>query len=230
MRIENLKCVGSTNEYVKGFLQNRGNMAVFADVQTHGRGTKGRSFLSDMGGVFLSILFFPSDMVPANSFRIMAHAAVAVCHTAEEFGISPEVKWPNDIRAGGRKLCGILIENGLREGRVDYSIVGIGLNVLNDVSALGGIAVSMKELLSTPPSVEAVKETLLKHLLQPSEFEEYLKYVRFLGKRIEVAEGDRRYSAIARRIHSDGRLEVEREGEVRFLSSAEIFLDPRQSS
>lgn len=224
MKIERLESIGSTNEYIKKYLAKREDIAVFADVQTGGKGTKGRSFLSDMGGVYFSALTFPADMPAANSFRIMAHAAVAVCRTAEAFGISPKIKWPNDIRAGGRKLAGILIENGLSGGRIDYSIVGIGLNVSNDVSPLHGIAVSMRELVQTAPSVQAVRESLLNNYLRPSTFEEYLSFVRFLGEEIGVFEGDAQYTATASRILPDGRLEVLREGKPHILTSAEITL------
>lgn len=225
MKIKTLKSVDSTNEYIKRYLKDRENIAVFADMQTGGKGTKGRSFLSDMGGVFLSVLIFYTDMVPANSFRIMAHAAVAVCRTAEGYDLRPEIKWPNDIRAAKKKLAGILIENGLKGNRIDHSIIGIGLNVSNDVSPLHGIAVSMQGLLGTAPAVEDVRKSLLNNFLSPSTFEEYLSRVRFLGEKIGVDEGGERYMATARSILPDGRLEVERDGEIRRLASAEITLD-----
>ncbi len=228
MKIERLDSVVSTNEYIKKYIENGEDIAVFADVQTGGKGTKGRSFLSDMGGVYLSVLTFYADMPPSNSFRIMTHAAVSVCRTAEEFGIRPEIKWPNDILADGGKLAGILIENGFKGGGIGYSIVGIGLNVSNDVSALGGIAVSMRSILKTPPTVEEVMERLLYNYLKPSAFEEYLSYVCFLGRKIDVTEKDEHYTATASRILSDGRLEVIRAGEKRILTSAEISFFPKE--
>lgn len=227
MRTKHLKSIDSTNDYIKKFIKDRENIAVFSDVQTHGRGTKGRNFLSDMGGVFCSILSFYTDMVPANSFRIMTHAAVSVCRTLKEFGIAAEIKWPNDVRAADRKIAGILIENQFRDNTIDYSIVGIGLNVSNDVSALGDIAVNMKELLGVSPPVKEVGKRLLANYLRPSDFEEYLTYVRFLGDTIDVTEGEAHYAAVARRILPDGRLEVERDGELRRLSNAEIMLYPQ---
>ncbi len=229
MKIEYLKTVGSTNEYLKNLIEARENIAVFSDVQTGGRGTKGRSFLSDMGGVYFSILTFYSDMVPANAFRIMTHAAVAVCRTVQHFGITPAVKWPNDVRAADKKIAGILIENGLRSGSIDYSIVGIGLNVSNDVARLGGIAVGMKDFLPAPPAVDEVRSVLLANYLRPSAFEEYLSFVHFLGEEIDVAESEAHYTAVARRILGDGRLEIEtKDGELRILSDAEITLRPKE--
>ena len=223
MKIEHLRSVGSTNDYIKQFIKNREDIAVFADVQTDGRGTKGRKFLSDIGGVYLSVLTFPKNLVAEESFRIMMHAAVSVCRTAEHFSVRPEIKWPNDVRAAGRKLAGILIENGISGGIIDYSIVGIGLNINNDLSSLD-VAVSMKEL-GASPTVEEADNVLLENYLRPSTYEEYLTYVRFFGEKIDVIEGEKHYTAIARNILPDGRLEVEQDGCRRALSCAEIILN-----
>lgn len=223
MKIEHLRSVGSTNEYIKQYIKNREDIAVFADIQTDGRGTKGRKFLSVEGGVYFTALTFPKNLASEDSFRIMMHAAVAVCRTAERFSIRPEIKWPNDVHAAGRKLAGILIENGHANGMIDYSIVGIGMNVRNDLSSLNGIAIGMQDLVSPPP-VEAVRKALLESFLRPSTYEEYLTYVRFFGEKIDISEGERQYTAIARRILPDGRLEVETDGAIRALSCAEISL------
>lgn len=224
MRIELLEQVDSTNEYIKRHLAKEENVIVCAEEQTSGRGTKGRSFLSGRGGVYLSALTFYDDMPAANAFQIMAHAAVSVCRTAEKFGASPEIKWANDVLVNGRKLAGILIENGLSGGRVHHSIVGIGLNVRNDISALDGIAVSLSEVLPQAPTVEEARNALIENYLRPSTFFEYLSYVKFLGRPVRIVEGEREYDGIARRILEDGRLEIEERGRLRTLSSGEIRL------
>lgn len=222
MKIEILDEVDSTNEYIKRYLATRENVVVSARRQTGGKGTKGRSFLSEEGGVYLSALTFYQNLSSNEAFRIMTHAAVSVCRTAEAFGVSPEIKWPNDVLVSGRKLCGILIENGFCGNRVDHSIVGIGLNVKNDVSELGGIAISLKEIVSQNCTVDEVRNALIANLSAPSDFDSYLSYIWFLGREISVTEGDKTYRAIARRILPDGRLEVQSSCELRALSSAEI--------
>ena len=208
MKIEFLEETDSTSKYIKRYVPFRENVAVCAKRQTGGRGTKGRSFLSEEGGVYLSFLTFYEDLPAAQLFRVMAHAAVSVCRTAERFGVFPRIKWSNDILAGGKKLCGILIENRLEGDRVDYSIVGIGLNVTNDVTPLGGVAARLSDYV---PEVRA--EEVRVELLR-----------RYGEKSVRVVEGEREYIAVARRILADGRLEVEQDGAVRALSSAEISL------
>lgn len=221
MRIELLEETVSTNVYIRKYLSGGENVIVCAQRQTGGKGTKGRSFLSAEGGVYLSALTFYHN-VPANeAFRVMTHAAVSVCRTAEAFSAAPEIKWPNDIYLHGRKLCGILIENGISEGRLRWSIVGIGLNVNNDVSSLCGIASSLSEVAGTL-SVARVRDTLIGMLQKQDTREDYLSYVRFLGKELSVTEGEATYRAKACAILEDGRLEIEQNGKRRALSAAEI--------
>ena len=224
MKIELLEEVSSTNDYIKKYLDGGEDVIVCARRQTGGKGTKGRSFLSNEGGVYLSALTFYENLPVQEAFKIMIHAATAVCKTAERFGVIPEIKWPNDVLVNGRKLCGILIENNLSGGKVRSSVVGMGLNVRNDVSDLGGVAVSLAELLPMPLSMEEVRTVLIENYCNQTSFEEYVSYVRFLGKEISVIENDRTYSAVACRILPDGRLEIEKNGEKRALSAAEISI------
>ncbi len=224
MRIISLEETASTNDFIRSFLCGGEDVIVTAARQTCGRGTKGRSFLSEAGGLYFSALtFYAPHALPAErAFEIMMHAAVSVARTAARFGVRPEIKWPNDILAGGRKLCGILIENVLSGGDVHASIVGIGLNVSNDLSALGGIATSLSEQTGEPCTVAKARAVLIEEFLRPAAFEEYLSFVRFLGQRVTVCEGERSYPAVARRILPDGRLEVETSAGVAALSAAEI--------
>lgn len=222
MKIILLESTDSTNDYVKQLVPLRKNVIVCAGRQTSGRGTKGRAFLSEEGGVYLSALTFYEDLPASRAFEIMTHAAVAVCRMAERLGVQAEIKWPNDVLVHGKKLCGILIENGLANGFVDHSIVGIGVNASNDVSALGGIATTLSAEAGRSISADIAREKLIESYCKPSAFAEYLQCVKFLGQRIHVTEGDREYEAVARSILPDGRLEIEEGGEVRALSSAEI--------
>ncbi len=219
-----LEETSSTNDVIKAYLAGGENVVVCAERQTGGRGTKGRSFSSEKGGVYLSALTFYKELPAERAFEVMAHAAVAVCKTLSSFGISPEIKWSNDVLAGGRKISGILTENIVSGGFVKASVVGVGLNVSNPLKGLETIAVNMAELLPSPPPAEAVREKLIEELFSPTRFSDYLGYVKFLGKDVRVTEGERQYTAAAREILPDGRLLIEENGELRALSSAEIAI------
>lgn len=176
----------------------------------------------------MSALLFP-DLPAEMGFRIMAHAAVSVCRTVKKLGIQPSIKWPNDVLIGEKKCCGILIENFFKGTKIFASIIGIGLNVSNDVSMLGGIACSIKEQLSICPNATKVREMLIENLLKESTFEEYLSFVGFLGRKVQVI-GKETYFATAKKILQNGELEVERDGKLFSLSSEEISIRFREET
>lgn len=224
MKIEYLEEISSTNDYIKRYLTEQEDRIVCASRQTSGKGTKGRSFLSEEGGIYLSWLKFYRDF-PANcAFRIMAHAAVSVCRTVSKFTfVRPEIKWPNDILMERKKLCGILIENILCGDRVHASVVGIGLNVRNELSSLGNIAVSLSEF-APEVEMEKVREELIENLQRESEMNEYFSFIRFLGKQIVVTENGESYFARADSILPDGRLQIDQLGVKRIVSAGEISI------
>ena len=224
MKIEILEEVDSTNEYIKRYLSQGEDRIVVAKRQTGGRGTKGRSFLSDEGGVYLTALNFYRGFFAKEAFLIMAHAATAVCRTAEHFGLQPEIKWPNDVYLSGKKLAGILVENILEGDKVKASVVGIGLNACNDLGAINEIAISLSEGAGRKISVEEAREILIENLQRADTFNDYLQRVRFLGREVLVIEGDSSYRARAIEICQDGRLKVGRNGKEVCLSAAEISL------
>ena len=103
---------------------------VVADEQTAGRGRRGRSWVSSPGsGVWMSVLLRPT-IPPAAAGLLTLMSAVAVREAVRrETGLAARIKWPNDLLAGERKLCGILLEMAADQEALRYVIVGIGLNV-----------------------------------------------------------------------------------------------------
>ncbi len=93
---------------------------IMADTQTAGHGRHARQWVSEAGNLYVSFIF---DVVRRDS-RLAYAMAVAVADTIAAWGISPQIKWPNDILIDGAKVCGILIE--YVENKV---IVGIGVNI-----------------------------------------------------------------------------------------------------
>lgn len=128
-----LKTVDSTNTYAKKLAIEgtaHGTLVV-AEEQTAGRGRYGKSFFSPKSaGLYMSIVLRPgSDLAAAQMVTVAA--AVSVCEAVEGLtGLSPQIKWVNDVFLGDKKLCGILSEAGtdFESGGIDYIIVGIGVN------------------------------------------------------------------------------------------------------
>jgi BirA family biotin operon repressor/biotin-[acetyl-CoA-carboxylase] ligase len=125
----------STNDRLKALA--RGGAApwtvVAADRQTGGRGREGRRWLSPAGGLYVSVLLRPRREVAA---RLPLAAGVAVAEAAEEYGATPELKWPNDVLVAGRKLAGILAEAASSPEGLDWVVLGIGMNLALDEGAL----------------------------------------------------------------------------------------------
>lgn len=107
-------------------------LVICASRQTAGRGRRGREFYSPQGtGLYMSILLRPK-LSPECAVLLTAAAAVAVCNALEkDIGVSPSIKWVNDIILNGKKVCGILTESSVSPdcSSLDYAIVGIGLNI-----------------------------------------------------------------------------------------------------
>ena len=126
-----LKETDSTNNYVKHLPLKKEMIIVTADFQTAGRGQQGNSWESEQGAnLTLSILFSPPENVLASNQFILSQAiSLAIQKTLEEYIHGFCIKWPNDIYWNHKKIGGILIENELKGKHIERCIMGIGLNI-----------------------------------------------------------------------------------------------------
>jgi BirA family biotin operon repressor/biotin-[acetyl-CoA-carboxylase] ligase len=129
LRFESLP---STNDLAREMAQSGEGegLAILARQQTAGRGRQGRSWSSPPGeGLYVSLVLRP-DIKPADSPVITLAAAVAVAETLEQdYRIPADIKWPNDVLARGRKICGILVESAIEANKLLYGVLGIGVNL-----------------------------------------------------------------------------------------------------
>lgn len=224
MKIIELEEVDSTNEYCKRLTDKR-DIIVTAKRQTAGKGTKGRSFCSDDGGLYVSVMRSYKDFAAAEAFKILVDSCVAVCKTLESFGINPQIRWANDVLADGRKICGTLIENTFSGGKIVRSIVGIGVNVNNSLPAqLSDIATSMRVVTGKSFEEKKVRDALIENLGKKFSVEDYKSYMNWLGKRVRVRTAEAEFVATAINVEADGKLVIEADGATRKLSAAEVSL------
>lgn len=224
MKIIELEEVDSTNEYCKR--QNfADDVIVIAKRQTAGRGTKGRSFVSDDGGLYVTVVRHYNDFPAENAFQIMINSCVAVCKTLESFSIKPQIRWANDVLVGGKKICGTLIENTFGGNKIVRSIVGMGINVNNSIpDDLKEIATSISQH-GAKVSVDEAKNVLLYNLQLDFSISDYKKYIHYFGSTVLLkTEGSER-QVVVLDISDDGRLIIkEEDGTVHKISSAEVSL------
>lgn len=215
--------IGSTNDYARSLRGEGKDLLVTAARQTGGKGTKGRSFSSEEGGVYLSKLVFYEEFPAKDAFTVMAGAAVAVCRTLESFGLSPVIKWANDVYVSDKKICGILIENVFSGNKLSSSLVGIGLNVCNRLpQELLDIATTMERELGARFSVEAVTEKLIEELDKGAEMSEYISRVGYMGQKATLLLGEEAVSGRLLSVDGQGGLLAEIDGEIRRLTAAEV--------
>jgi BirA family biotin operon repressor/biotin-[acetyl-CoA-carboxylase] ligase len=127
-----LASTASTNDVARlqGRAGARAGFVVAAAKQTAGRGRLGRTWESPPErGLYVSLLLRPA-LAPLEVGRLAVLASVATVDAIEAMsGVRPQIKWPNDIVLGGRKLAGLLIEAEQKGGALDFAVVGIGVNV-----------------------------------------------------------------------------------------------------
>lgn len=136
---------------------------VLAEQQTGGRGRFQRRWVSPPGNLYFSLVLRPS--VEGLQYVSIVSGLAVVRAIRKTTGLRPTIKWPNDVRLAGKKVCGILVENALQGDAVVHSIVGIGLNIELDAAALeelGGVATSLGAELGRPID----RHTVLRQVLQ----------------------------------------------------------------
>ena len=121
----------STNDLARAWLDEGGpdGLAILADAQTRGRGRRGRTWSSPPGlGLYLSVGLRPELAGPRAAWLTLL-GAVAAAEAMRAHGVAAEIRWPNDLDAGGRKIGGVLCESRLEDGVVTSAVLGIGLNL-----------------------------------------------------------------------------------------------------
>lgn len=165
-RILFLDCVDSTNTYLKEKILNMelSSAAVCAARQSAGRGRMGRNWESPEGGLYLSISFPFDNLKIAPVFSCVA-AGVAIAGILREkpYAASVALKWPNDVFADGRKLCGMLSELVSKPGIAPHVIIGIGVNVNAEVITKDALydAVSLAQLKGCAFDIEKLAEQIV---------------------------------------------------------------------
>jgi len=230
--------IGSTNTALKELAaQGAPSGTVFiADRQTGGRGRLGRSFASPAGlGLYFSLLLRPQidpSLIPHATLRAGLAAAEAIEVLT---GLQPGIKWPNDLVIDTRKLCGILAEAGFSaSGRLDWLIIGIGINVGHAIEdfppELQDMATSLAMLGHAIP-----RETLAAELMRQlqgleadlSAPERYLPRYEAqcitLHQDVQLLQGSSVTPAYALGIAADGGLRVRlADGSERIVGSGEV--------
>lgn len=220
--------VPSTNAVLRALAESGAaeGTAVVAECQTAGRGRAGKVWYSPPGvNLYASVLFRPG--IPPSAAAVFSFmASLALADAIRELGLTPAIKWPNDVLVRRRKVAGMLAELAVAGDRLEYLILGVGVNVNVEAEALraalgdaAGHAISLREALGRPIDRNAFAAAFLTFL------DEWLTTYReqgpsallrawqdldvVSGRRVEIREETRAIDGRARGIDAEGRLEVE---------------------
>ena len=224
--IQVFKQTTSTNDVMEKLARDgvREGVVVFAESQTRGRGRLGRKWLSPTHkGLWFSVLLRP-DLRPQESTQLTVASAAALRRAIKSVtGLSADIKWPNDLLLGGKKVVGILTEMSAEVDRVRHVILGIGVDV-NQTEfppELRAIATSLKaeageEICRAELAVEILRELDFDYArIGAGPFaavaDEWEAGCATIGRNVSVQMGSRLIRGRAEALDDDGALLVRTE-------------------
>jgi len=233
----------STNDVIEKLARDgvKEGVVVFAESQTRGRGRLGRKWISPAHkGLWFSILLRP-DLRPQETTQLTVASATALHRAIQsETGLKPEIKWPNDILIGGKKVAGILTELSAELDKVRYVILGIGIDVNLDADELPAelkkIATSLKIESGGTISRAELATVILRALdedysrICAGEFaavaDEWEENCATIGKNVTVQIGDRKIRGRAESLDDDGALLLRTEhGHLERITGGDVTLE-----
>lgn len=233
--------VGSTNDQALSWAsQGAPDMAlVIANEQTRGRGRMGRAWLTPPGSALaFSLVLRPFGLQFDAVSLISGLGALALCDALDQHGVAAQIKWPNDVLAGGRKLAGILVEAVWIGDMVESLVLGMGVNVLPDSAppddqvlfpatsvALQGAAVDRWALLRDILAALVRRRTLLG---QPEFIDGWARRLAFSGQPVQVwRDPQPPLVGVVRGLDADGSLRLETSpGILQSIRHGEVHLRP----
>lgn len=211
-------------------------LCIVAREQTGGRGRLGRSWESGKdAGLYFSIVLRPRvEMRFLPLITLMS--AAAVFETLKEHGVDPDIKWPNDLLAEGRKICGILAEiTDTPMGRAVIVGIGINLNSSSYPPEIAETATSIERETGKPPSAEELLLSLTRCLSEyyetfcsaegPGEIRqdwaERSSY--FEGKHVRIVTANKTISGFTKGLEENGALRVETaDGNIEIVHAGDV--------
>ena len=214
-------------------------LVVVAEVQTAGRGRMGRGWVSSSGNLYFSVLFRPPMPVLGMISILAGVAVVRAIRTCT--GADPRIKWPNDVMLQGKKVAGILVETAVQGDRVDYAVLGIGINVDLDLDALSDIR-EFTTNLNVALDGAVSREDLLRQLLHDLDalyhqavqglpvLPEWRPLLDTLGQRVQTYGRTPSHTGVAEDIDELGNLLLRLDdGSLLTLTAGDISLTDHQN-
>ena len=238
-----LDSIDSTNNYAKkkaarGF---EDGTIIIAEKQTSGRGRLGREWKSSIGkGIWMTIMLKPR-VKPEKAAQLTLMTAYAVNKSIRNIcGLESYIKWPNDIVINGKKACGILTEMGAEIDRINYLLVGIGINANTEPEIFAKMDLNHATSLKIEKDESIDRKLLVVDILKNFEdlyydfvksgsirniIEDYKKVSATLGKEVKLLTRSEELFGLAIDMTCQGELMVLMDsGEMKKVSSGEVSI------
>lgn len=237
MYIEHIDVIDSTNlELIRRARVGGMPQVLIAREQFAGRGRLGRSWVSTAGdGLYMSILIRPD--IPVDKAPLLSLIMGLAAHEAikEATGIETKLKWPNDLVIDGKKVAGILASSEIKDGKPDFVVIGIGINMFHSEFP--------EEIADTATSLKLAGGTFIREDLENSIVKSFNRYYDIfireesfrafmdeynsltvnVGRRVKIIEPDNEYEAESMGVNDDGELIVRTDrGERKTIRSGEV--------
>ena len=206
--------IGSTNDRARTLAADGATETlVLANEQPTGRGRLGRSWTGPPGGIYCSLLLYPT-LSPVDVPVLTTVAGVAVAEALEDAGFDPSIKWPNDILVDGKKVAGVLTEMEGEADRVNWVIIGFGINANVDEVDLPPRGSSLESIRGSPIERRQIVHDVVDRIdWYTTHLDEAVDaaraYSETIGRRIRVETATETVTGKAIDIVYPGALEVE---------------------
>lgn len=210
--------LNSTNTFAKENIKSiQDKTVIAANIQTSGYGRFQRKWISDVSeNIYISIVLKPENT--KNLTNLTQYLCIVLCKTLEDYNITGEIKWPNDILINGKKFSGILCEC-INKKEI---VLGLGVNLnltRKNIEKISQPATSLNLETEKKVNKKFFQEKLLNNFFKDYEKfmengfafikDDYLKRIKFLGKTIFVSnDTNKKNEYIAKSINEDGALIV----------------------
>jgi BirA family biotin operon repressor/biotin-[acetyl-CoA-carboxylase] ligase len=215
--------VNSTSDWAKELAKigaEEGTVTL-TQAQTAGRGRLGREWTSPKGGLWFSIVLRPNQKA-SDAMKLVFVASMVVAEVlSEKYGLRTETKWPNDVLVNGKKICGILAEMNTKREKVNYVILGVGVNAnfcAHDVlsESVRTSATSIQDELGKEIRLESLFRSVLEEMERSYDryveagfvplLERWKRHAGFLGRMVMVTDQNERLKGLALDVDLEGAL------------------------
>ena len=237
-KIVHFDTIGSTNDYAKEIGNKvRGGTLIISEQQTKGKGRLGRSWKSKSGdGIWMSLIIKPKiDPYKAPFLTLVAGASIV--EALSNLGVDVLIKWPNDIILNNKKICGILTELSAEMERVNYIVIGIGINIktLEFPNEIKDKATSLYKEGYKISRADIVRqfciefEKLYKGYILDDDKENTLdicrKHSAVIGKQVYIVKNNKKELVKCIDINENGNLIIkENNGDIKEIMSGEVSI------